>query len=132
MYISDAIKYSLYVEAHIEIDGCENIWIKILGSNVVIGTIYRHPRNDVEIFLETLNKNLENLKNNKVFLVGDFNINLDSSSGNISNSTSAYVNMLTSNGYYPLIHIPTRVTDVSSTVIDHIMTNDHTHNITQV
>ena len=37
--------------------------------------------------------------------------------------------MLISNGYYPLINVPTRVTDNSSTIIDHIVTNDHTHNI---
>ena len=35
--------------------------------------------------------------------------------------------MLISNGYYPLINVPTR--DNSSTIIDHIVTNDHTHNI---
>ena len=37
--------------------------------------------------------------------------------------------MLISNGYYPLINVPTRVTDNSSTIIDHIITNDHIHNI---
>ena len=37
--------------------------------------------------------------------------------------------MLISNGYYPLINVPTRVTDNSSTIIDHIVTSDHTHNI---
>ena len=31
--------------------------------------------------------------------------------------------------YYPLINVPTCVTDNSSTIIDHIVTNDYTHNI---
>ena len=37
--------------------------------------------------------------------------------------------MLISNRYYPQINVPTRLTDNSSTIIDHIITNDHTHNI---
>ena len=37
--------------------------------------------------------------------------------------------MTISNGYYPLIDVSTRVTDNSSTIIDHIITNDHPHNI---
>ena len=37
--------------------------------------------------------------------------------------------MLIGNSSYPLINVPTRVTDNSSTIIDHIITNDHTHNI---
>ena len=39
--------------------------------------------------------------------------------------------MLISNGYYQsnLIKVPTRVTDNSLTIVDHIITNDHTHNI---
>ena len=41
------------------------------------------------------------------------------------NSANEYVNMLASNGYFPLITLPTRVTAVSSSIIDHIITNDH-------
>ena len=33
--------------------------------------------------------------------------------------------MLASNGYFPLITLCTHVTDVSSTLIDHFVTNDH-------
>ena len=33
--------------------------------------------------------------------------------------------MLASNGYFPLIILPTRVTAVSSTVINHLIANDH-------
>ena len=37
--------------------------------------------------------------------------------------------MLASNGYFPLITLPTRVNDVSSTLIDHLITNDHKNSI---
>ena len=37
--------------------------------------------------------------------------------------------MPASNGYFPLITLPTRVNDVSSTLIDHLITNDHKNSI---
>ena len=37
--------------------------------------------------------------------------------------------MLESNGYFPLITLPIRVTDIPSTIIDHIITNDHNNDI---
>ena len=40
-----------------------------------------------------------------------------------------YLDMLISNGYYPQINGSTRVTDNSSTIINHIITNDHNNNI---
>ena len=43
--------------------------------------------------------------------------------------TGDYGNMLASHGYFPLIILPTRVNDVSSTLIDHLITNDHKNSI---
>jgi len=40
-----------------------------------------------------------------------------------------YINMLACNSYFPLITLPTRITDKFSIVIDHIKTNDHKHSI---
>ena len=37
--------------------------------------------------------------------------------------------MLASNNLFPLISLPTRVTERSSTIIDHVVTNDHEHSI---
>jgi len=50
------------------IDGCENIWLKICDANIVIGTIYQHPKNDIQVFLNSLDKNLEQLNNTRFFL----------------------------------------------------------------
>ena len=33
--------------------------------------------------------------------------------------------MLASNGYFPLVTLPTRVTAVASSIIDYLITNDH-------
>ena len=40
-----------------------------------------------------------------------------------------YTNMLAGNNLFPLISLPTRVTERSSTIIDHVVTNDHEHSI---
>ena len=107
-------------------DDCENIWIKIKDSNVVIGTIYRHPKNDLRKFIIELKEN-----NNTVYLFGDLNINLASTddTNSLSNSATAYVDMLSSNGYFPIISLPTRVNDHSASIIDYIVTNDHLHSV---
>ena len=73
--------------------------------------------------MDELNKTLEQLKTTKVYLIGDININIFSI--NNAKYTSDYGNMLASNSYFPLITLPTRVNDVSSTLIDHLITNDH-------
>ena len=68
-------------------------------------------------------------KQKTVFLIGDFNINFTLSSNTSVNLASDYINLLASYGYFPLITIPTRVTSNSSTLIDHILTNDSLHAI---
>ena len=112
-------------------NGCENIWIKIKDSNVIIGTIYGHPKNDLRKFIVELNTSLEKLKNNTVYLIGDFNINLASTddTNSLSNSATAYIDMLSSNGYFPIISLPTRVNNHSVSIIDHIVTNDHLRSV---
>ena len=76
MYISTATQHSILTDIQMDTDGCENIWIKIKDSNVIIGTIYRHPKNDLQKFIVELNTSLEKLKNNNtVYLIVDFNIN---------------------------------------------------------
>ena len=48
---------------------------------------------------------------------------------NCSNTAKTYINTLIANGAVPLITKPTRLTDKTSTIKDHIITNDFTHRI---
>ena len=130
VYISSELRFNILFNPSLDIDGCENIWIKLCHSDLLLGVIYRHPRSNVKLFTDQLNKTLEQLKTSKVYLIGDININLSpifdvSNKDSNVNSANEYVNMLASNGYFPLITLPTRVTAVSSSIIDHIITNDH-------
>ena len=100
-------------------------------GDIIISSVYRHPKNDAQVFIDALNTNVENVRSNKVFLVGDFNLNIRSLSDLRfpDRHASVYLDMLISNGYYTLINVPTRVTDSSSTITDHITINDHAYNI---
>ena len=63
-------------------------------------------KGDVNNFLTALNKKLDLLSDKRYYLFGDFNINVNFT-----------------------VNKPTRVTNVSQTTIDHIVTNDSTHAI---
>ena len=78
MYISNALQFSVLNNLQLTVKECENIWIKLHDNNLIISTIYRHPKNDAQVFIDALNTNLEKVRSNKVFLVGDFNLNIKS------------------------------------------------------
>ena len=75
-YLSKQIQYEVLTEMHMGISGCENIWVKLIDFNVILANIYRHPKNNLQNFINATNCNLERMKCSKVFLMGDYNINL--------------------------------------------------------
>ena len=95
-----------------------------VSKTFIIGNIYRSPSGKVEKFLELLDANLNRLsrhKNKNVTLVGDFNVDLikhdtDIHSQNLINLTAGY-------GFAQIVSLPTRITDHSATLIDHVYTN---------
>ena len=95
-----------------------------VSKTFIIGNIYRSPSGKVEKFLELLDANLNRLsrhKNKNVTLVGDFNVDLikhdtDIHSQNLINLTAGY-------GFAQIVSLPTRITDHSVTLIDHVYTN---------
>ena len=127
VYVSNELRIEIVSKLNMNIDGCENMWIKLCHLDIILGVIYRHPKSNAKLFVDELNKTLEQLKTTKVYLIGDININIFSI--NNAKYASDYGNMLASNGYFPLITLPTRVNDVSSTLIDHLITNDHKNSI---
>ena len=85
---------------------------------------YRSPQSDGDDFNIKLESIISKTKNRKCYLAGDFNLNLLNLA--IHNKTEEYYNMLVANSFKPIITIPTRVTEHSQTIIDHIWTNDLT------
>ena len=108
----------------------EVLFIKIksckkFSNTVLIGNVYRSPsspntHNFNSIIENTLNK-LGRHKTKQILIAGDFNIDLikyetDENSRDIIDITSNH-------GFSQVISRPTRITDHSATLIDHIYTN---------
>ena len=98
----------------------ENIWIELfIGSkHYIIGTLYRHPNGNVQHFVQQLNISLSGIPNTCTGIIaGDINIDLLQYENSHVNE---YVTQLLSHGFEPEITLPTRITDRSKTLIDHI------------
>ena len=78
-------------------------------------------------FIVGLNTSLEKLKsNNTVYYI---NLALTNDTYSLSNSATACIDMLTSNGYFLVISLLTRNNDHSASINDHIVTNNHLHSV---
>ena len=131
LYLEDSIQYeerkdlnlftdlveALFVEFSVNIEGTE--------QNVIVSVAYRPPGSDLKKFNELYRKTLEKLKAEKkiYYLLGDWNVNLLNCESH--EQTDEFVNMFADFGFFPLITKPTRVSQVSATVIDNIFTNNH-------
>ena len=84
----------------------------------------RHPHQNVTLFHEKIEQILESLNKSKsvYYIAGDTNIN--SLKSNSDSLIKNYLNMIYSQGCIPTITHPTRITSTSSTLIDHIYTNN--------
>ena len=105
----------------------EAVWIEIKNKghkNIIVSCIYRHHHSyNIDDFSMYLNKCLTKLnkESKEVYIAGDFNIDLLKYEINIK--YREFYNLMTSNGFLPLIIQPTRITDTSKTLIDNIYTN---------
>ena len=103
----------------------KSLWVEIQSDtySIVIGCFYRHPNSPITLFTENFLFSLDKLKNVKYcYIFGDFNISLSNYSTN--NLTRAYVDSVLDAKFLPYIYLPTRITDHSSTIIDHVYSND--------
>ena len=99
-----------------------------MGWTFTIDIVYRHSNaSKVDNFIEDLSTCITELcsSNETFFILGD--ISMIISPVNRSTAANQYINMLLSHGVLPLITLPTRVTDVSATITDHVLTNDIKH-----
>lgn len=126
MYIANDIDFIVRQDLSHSNADFESCWIeinRIKHKNILIGTFYRHPSGNYDHFEQILKEHLASLnsKQKEVFLLGDFNINL--LNYNNDHKTAQFLDGLLDEGFMQLITKPTRVTDHTSTLIDHIFTN---------
>jgi site-specific DNA-adenine methylase len=98
------------------------------SNNYVIGIVYRSPSNNSEKdFIACLTAILEKveMESKHIIIVGD--MNLDLLKADSHKHTGDYLASLISNGFVPAITLPTRITQNSCTLIDHIFIKSKLH-----
>ena len=110
-------------------DECiESLFVQ-LADDFLVGVVYRRPNTNPKEFLDKFQNILIILKaeRKRCYVMGDFNLDL------LKWDTSVPVNDLIaichSKMFLNTISKPTRVTDTSATLIDHIWSNDSLQNI---
>ena len=104
----------------------ESVFAEIIRGNnrknEVIGTVYRPPGGDMNEFNKGVDQILSQTRGINAYIMGDFNADILKSSTH--KPTDEYLQGFYARGFYPLITLPTRITDVSATLIDNIWTNN--------
>ena len=101
------------------------------AKNIVLGNVYRSPSYHPASYLEEITKKLDKLtkhKNKHILISGDTNIDVLNYA--TYKPAQTLVNHFSENGFAPVISRPTRVTNHTATLIDHIFVNS-VHMITK-
>jgi hypothetical protein len=85
-----------------------------------VGGIYRHPNCDIAEFTQTFETTLSKLAEQKYPCIIAGDINIDLAKNGVHSETTEYVNTILVNNFIPTIIMPSRVTNKSATIIDHI------------
>lgn len=99
--------------------------IKSKNKMYKIIATYRPPSTNPEIFIDNIKNIIKSHKSNEVeIFVGDINLDLMDKNNVL---VELYINVLCEKGFYPQITSPTRVSENSSTCIDHIFLKNQKH-----
>ena len=123
LFIHDSLSFKVLDEYCFMYEHLESLFIEVTTNIecVIIGVIYRRPRSSIDNFLNDYRNILEHLGGRKVYICGDFNLNL--LQYEICNSVHSFVDLCFEYSYLPLINKPSRVSGSSATAIDHIWHN---------
>uniref|UniRef100_A0A8C6M4T9 Reverse transcriptase domain-containing protein n=1 Tax=Nothobranchius furzeri TaxID=105023 RepID=A0A8C6M4T9_NOTFU len=96
-------------------------------KNIIVSCIYRTPGSKIETFKDIMEDLYTNLNQKRIFICGDFNIDL--LNPNHNKSTEEFIESMYCMGLFPLITRPTRITTHGATLLDNIFTNVMEENI---
>ena len=113
----------------------ESLFIEISTSskNNIVGVIYRpntQPRADLEVFSQTLYDTMEQINSEHKYSVIMGDVNIDLLKYGEHKKTNDYIDNIFARGFMPCIFKPTRITQSTATLIDHIYTNNILHKST--
>ena len=125
MFIKNTLHHDVIDRYKIDTtDRCrvENLWMEVTKgcSKYIVGGLYRHPGYNLSEFTQKFESVLSQLSNQKLrcIVAGDINIDLKKFPNH--SDTKAYLDCLIVNNFIPIVLMPTRISDRSATLIDHI------------
>ena len=108
---------------------CLGVECKIFDKSYISVCIYRPPSGDKTTFLNTLLDTLTTVFDKTytaVFILGDFNLDLHNYNNNF---VYEFITLMYSFSLFPVITKPTRVTDNTASILDHLWTTEVESNI---
>ena len=128
MFINSNVSYKQRNDLTIMTESLESLFIEVshfsnINKQCLVGVLYRPPGSSTIEFLDCLNTILYTINRERktCFLLGDFNFDL--LVVDTSNSVSDFFDCMMTYSMYPLIHVPTRITDTTATLLDNVFTN---------
>ena len=131
LFVKDSIQYKVRTDLSVFIPNVfESLFIEFrffFKQTFIVGAVYRPntpPKADVEIFTNTMNELMNIVDNEKkgCVILGDMNIDL--LKYETHEATHNYLDQIFAHGFLPVITKPTRISNTSTTLIDHIYFND--------
>lgn len=128
IYISNELKYINRKDLAFFIEGkVESCFIEVInkqGKNIIMGEVYRIPNTDPTLLTENYKTLFKKIKEEKKELIIGTDQNLDFLKLHSHFDTNKLFDLLLSNGIYPSITKPTRITHSTATLIDNIYVSD--------
>jgi len=100
----------------------ENLWMEVKKNTktYIIGGIYRHPGHDIKNLEQNLDIIFSKIQQRRLLCIIAGDINIDLLKYSLHSTNKGYIDNFISNNILPVIVMPTRITDRSATLVDHI------------
>ena len=124
IFLNNDLDYVVRTDLNRMASSIESLFIEVLENGrscLLLGCIYRPPNSDVNLFnVELLNilKMIDSANINIAAIAGDFNLDLIKNDRHVP--TAEFLNNMLSYSFYPSVNKPTRITEVSATLLDNI------------
>lgn len=103
---------------------CVSVHLTVSGDNYFVASVYRLPKVNISQFFDELERifdYIDGVKFNRVFFLGDWSLDLLKHNEDIN--VQRFINLMNSDSCISLTTKPTRVSETSATLIDHVWTS---------